>query len=166
MSNYEQLDNTAEDKNIKAYDRLHVAHIPGQFNVQFQTITSREEDDLSNTKEIHAFDYTTTSEYVQLDTSDKAKSTNVYDQLHAVHAVVTGQVIGHSTTIIAREEQQNYESTENTNNIDNHTASSEYEQLDNAKQANSTHVYDQLDVAHEVKTQLTTTCTPIFEEEI
>lgn len=74
----------------------------------------------------------------------------MYDQLHAVHAVVTGQVIGHSTTIIAREEQQNYESIENKNNIDNHTASSEYEQMDNAKQANSTHVYDQLDVAHEV----------------
>ncbi|CAG2225100.1 unnamed protein product [Mytilus edulis] len=89
--------------------------------------------------------YTVNAAYEQLHKTDKDKSTHCqsYDQLHSVHVAET---INKTNPRISREEENKYESIEETNEkyYNTVTAHAEYEQLDQAVIEKTTNLYDPL----------------------
>ncbi|CAC5393839.1 unnamed protein product [Mytilus coruscus] len=106
-----------------------------------------------NTNEMD--NYTVISDYQQLDNVDdlekRTKAYDMYDQLHVTRIEEIDLTNGQSNTSFSREEYSKYESID-TNEIDNSTVTSEYEQLDNAEKDTRTKAYDQLHVKHVVNT--------------
>lgn len=84
---YEQLENTKRDKSLNVYDQLHgtVDIIANkQTNYRSKTTTPREQQrhDKPTEETTKINNMTVTLEYEQLDSAQKNKSVNVYDQLN------------------------------------------------------------------------------------
>ncbi|CAG2248515.1 unnamed protein product [Mytilus edulis] len=117
ISDYQQLDDVDDvQKKTNAYDQLSVTHSNG-----------------INTN-------TVISDYEELHKSDKDTSTQAYDQLNVTREFKTEPTIFFSKITASTEKHSKTESTKAT------AATSEFEQLDNAKKDKSVNVYDQLHV--------------------
>ncbi|CAC5374865.1 unnamed protein product [Mytilus coruscus] len=96
------------------------------------------------------------SDYQQLDdVNDEENKTKAYDQLHVTCIVDTDSTNDQSNASFSKEEYSKYELIEDSNEIDDNTATSEYEQLNNATKDTSMKAFDQLHVTHVVNTDPT-----------
>ncbi|CAC5408483.1 unnamed protein product [Mytilus coruscus] len=152
---FEHLDNVEKDKGTKADVPLHVSHAVDTDQTIYKSKTEISTEEHSNyepTKETTDMDYkTVTSVNEPLDNDTKNKRTKAYDKLHVAHEVYTEPSHYYPNTMISCEEQRNYEPIDETTEMENKTATTEYEQLEYPEEYRSMHVYNQIRVAYPIR---------------
>ncbi|CAC5371762.1 unnamed protein product [Mytilus coruscus] len=127
---YKHLDSNAIDKGTKADDPLHITHAVDTDQTNYKSKTEISTEEHSNnepSKETLVMDNKTVdSVYEPLDNDKKDKTPKAYDKLHVVHDVDTDSTNYYLNTMISSEKQSNYEPIDETDEMENKTAMTEY----------------------------------------